>query len=169
MERLTERNFEFTSNYVASKLQSWSIAECLKKLQAYENMEEEGMLIQLPCKVGDTVYVIAECENIPTVLDGTLYDSDGSPGTATGYYCPYEDECPHECIECEDWFDCDNFKNKSAVFEDEVETITISEMEVLISTQKCGLFSQIGEFIFLTREEAKAALKNIKGEEYDKS
>lgn len=40
MERLTVKGFEFTSNYVASKLQSWSIAECLKKLQSYEDLEE---------------------------------------------------------------------------------------------------------------------------------
>ena len=32
--------------------------ECVKKLAEYENAEEEGRLVVLPCKVGDTVYVI---------------------------------------------------------------------------------------------------------------
>lgn len=48
MERLTERNFEFTSDYIKSTLQSWSIAQALKKLQEYENKEEDGLLIELP-------------------------------------------------------------------------------------------------------------------------
>jgi len=54
--------------------------------------------VVLPVKVGDTVYHICKCEDIPTQLDGTMYSSDGSPGTATGYYCPYQDsdECPHQ-------------------------------------------------------------------------
>ena len=58
MERLTERGFNFTSNYVASKLQSWSISECLKKLQEYEDLEEKGLLQRLPCKVGDKAYYV---------------------------------------------------------------------------------------------------------------
>ncbi len=33
---------------MANKLQSWSIAECLKKLQEYENLEEDGRLVVLP-------------------------------------------------------------------------------------------------------------------------
>ena len=52
MERLTERNFEFTSDYVKSTLQSWSIAQALKKLQEYENKEEDGLLIELPYPLG---------------------------------------------------------------------------------------------------------------------
>ena len=149
-------------------LEKWKeFFEDIQELAEYRKLKKQGRLLILPCVVGDTVYVIAECENIPTVLDGTLYDSNGSPGTATGYYCPYEDECPHECIECEDLFDCDNFKNKSAVFKDEVDSITITEMEVLIVTKKCRVISQIGEFIFLTKEEAEAALEKMKGEEHE--
>lgn len=38
-----------------------------KELQAYKDAEEQGLLIKLPCKVGDTVYTIgvdnAPCEN----------------------------------------------------------------------------------------------------------
>lgn len=30
----------------------------LEKLAKYEDMEEQGLLIKLPCKVGDTVYEI---------------------------------------------------------------------------------------------------------------
>lgn len=34
------------------------VAEYLRKLKAYESLEEQGRLIKLPCKVGDTVYAI---------------------------------------------------------------------------------------------------------------
>lgn len=33
------------------------VAEYLKKLKEYQQLEEQGRLIKLPCKVGDTVYV----------------------------------------------------------------------------------------------------------------
>lgn len=32
--------------------------KCLKKLADYEDLEEQGLLVRLPCKVGDTVYDI---------------------------------------------------------------------------------------------------------------
>ena len=30
----------------------------IEKLNAYENLEEQGLLVRLPCKVGDDVYII---------------------------------------------------------------------------------------------------------------
>lgn len=36
----------------------WYISDALKKLADYEDLEEHGRLIKLPCKVGDTVYEI---------------------------------------------------------------------------------------------------------------
>lgn len=72
MDRLTVKGFEFTSNYVASKLQSWSIAECLKKLQTYEDLEEQGLLLRLPCEVGTPIYMVeSEC-------NGDVYDCHSS-------------------------------------------------------------------------------------------
>lgn len=58
MDRLTKRNFVFNSHYVASNLQSFAIAECLSKLQEYENLEEDGRLYIPPCKLGDTLYMV---------------------------------------------------------------------------------------------------------------
>lgn len=31
-------------------------ADCAEKLKEYENLEEQGLLLKLPCKVGDTVW-----------------------------------------------------------------------------------------------------------------
>lgn len=49
MERLTNRTKEAKSNV--------TIKEVCDKLADYEDLEEQGRLIRLPCKVGDTVYV----------------------------------------------------------------------------------------------------------------
>ena len=36
----------------------WAMADLREKLKCYEDAEEQGLLLRLPCKVGDTVYVI---------------------------------------------------------------------------------------------------------------
>lgn len=72
MGRLTEKDFKFTSDYVASKLQSWSIAQCLNKLQKYENLEEQGLLLRLPCKVGTGVWYISPHNSI-ALEKGKIY------------------------------------------------------------------------------------------------
>lgn len=79
MERLTVR---FDNNYIPRKLciiardreiddidgcieycahcqgecSKCAIQECFNKLAEYEDLEEQGLLLRLPCKVGDTVY-----------------------------------------------------------------------------------------------------------------
>lgn len=115
----------------------------------------ENNVMVLPCKVGDTVYIIEKCENIDSQLDGTLWNSDGSHGTATGYYCPYEDYCPH------DTDDCKMVRDKYAIFKDTVKEIYIYEEDMLILFENCygRYIKNFGKTIFLTREEAEKALK----------
>lgn len=116
----------------------------------------ENNVMVLPCKVGDTVYIIEKCENIDSQLDGTLWNSDGSHGTATGYYCPYEDCCPH------DTDDCKMVRDKYAIFKDTVKEIYIYEEDMLILFENCygRYIKNFGKTIFLTREEAEKALKD---------
>lgn len=133
----------------------------LEKLAEYEDLEEQGLLLLLPCKVGSTVYAICTCEAVGTVLDGTLYGSNGGFGTATGYYCPYElsDKCPH--TEADDCEECKNIEN---VFEDTVDYINITECEILIglkNTNLCVTVDEIGKTVFLTQEEAEQKLKEM--------
>lgn len=52
--RLTIRNSDGT----VSQPTNLDWAEALEKLAAYEDEEEQGLLVHLPCKVGDTVYRI---------------------------------------------------------------------------------------------------------------
>lgn len=136
------------------------LAKVFEKLKEYEDLEEQGKLLKLPVAVGDTVYVLAECENIPTQLDGTLYGANGEPGTATGYYCPYEDSCP---FDDEDFEDCEKYKDKTAIFEDTVGDITIGEDGIWIRTVNCCVCSQIGLYIFLAKSDAEQALKEREG------
>ena len=132
------------------------------ELAGYKELKEEGLLFEMPVGIGDLVYVISKCEAIPPQLDGTLYGENGEPGTATGYYCPYENNCPHECEECDDVLECDKLKTIEAIFEDEVESIYIDETGLNISTANCRVFGQLGWFVFLTKEEAEQALERMK-------
>lgn len=135
------------------------VKEMVEKLAEYEDLEEKGKLLKLPISIGDIVYVVCECGMIPKQLDGTLYDSNGNPGTATGYYCPYEDNCPHDCVECDDILVCDKFRQKLSIFEDTVKSITLEDESIYISTENCCMYSQIGYSVFLIKEEAKEVLK----------
>lgn len=132
------------------------------RLRELAQAEKEGRLVVLPCKVGDTVYHITTCEYFPQVLDGTMYGSDGGPGTATGFYCPCElaENCPFDA----DDFDCNINKKKFAVFEDEVVSLCINDCEMRVELGYSGYVdvSDFGKTVFLTREAAEAALEERK-------
>nr|DAV62635.1 MAG TPA: Transcriptional regulator protein (SplA) [Caudoviricetes sp.] len=87
----------------------------LDKLATYEDLEEQGRLIKLPCKVGDTVYVIVG-------------------------------------------------KNISV---QKIQRATIdSEMKIEFCTKRRGLaLFDIGKTVFLTKSEAEAKLKELRGGE----
>lgn len=80
------------------------IANWLTKLKEYQQLEEQGMLIKLPCKVGDDVYYILGIPN----------------------------ETPCAIDKC---------------------TFELSDI------------NKIGKTLFLTREEAEAKLKELRGED----
>ena len=118
MERLTEWN-EQTEQ---AELLSWDeeewkdfmgsldvpiateISIAINKLAEYEDAEEQGLLLRLPCKVGDTVYDIA-------------YEGDYEGGEESANVYP-----------------------------------------IKFSTRE---FDDIGKTVFLTREEAEAALERM--------
>ena len=73
MERLTERYKDSIANTVLIKecgdklckdicddiecdCSKCELEKALEKLATYEDLEEQGLLVRLPCKVGDTVY-----------------------------------------------------------------------------------------------------------------
>ena len=65
-------NSFISSNDCAEKYEQ--VAKWLKELKSYKDLEEQGLLVKLPCKVGDIVYVptrnfISELRIIMTSVD----------------------------------------------------------------------------------------------------
>lgn len=64
MERLTQTSdkggvaFTFDLTISCEPNEAKKILKVAEKLKQYEDLEEQGRLLRLPCKVGDTVYVI---------------------------------------------------------------------------------------------------------------
>lgn len=84
MERLTTRNIAGVAVYknpfecercgeTIWRLPDYGNGSPTEKLAAYEADEEQGLLIRLPCKVGDTVYVVTSPFN---VFDDIEYDEN---------------------------------------------------------------------------------------------
>jgi len=57
MEKLThyQKNGEVAEPYNRSQAHEFA-----KKLAEYEDLEEQGLLVRLPCKAGDTVYILRD-------------------------------------------------------------------------------------------------------------
>ena len=71
MERLTRRQLTINGEVICKRNNPFPLYNCndscvngicrwnkkaLRKLKEYEDLEEQGLLLRLPCKVGDTVY-----------------------------------------------------------------------------------------------------------------
>lgn len=63
MERLTTTSnkggvaFTFDLDITCRPSEAQKILKLAERLKDYEDLEEQGLLLKLPCKVGDTVYV----------------------------------------------------------------------------------------------------------------
>lgn len=101
----------------------------LEKLGKYEDLEEKGRLIKLPCKVGDIVYRINTGAKIPII-----------PLRVIEYRLKIVGNCFREKICCSDDFLC---KQLSVIYYKE----------------------DIGDKVFLTKQEAEAKLKELRGGE----
>ena len=96
------------------------------KLAEYENLEEQGRLIKLPCNRGDKIYFIKSAFSMA--------------------HFPIEAKITSIC-----GVDCDN----------DVMYLSITEYNKIDRRFKS---SDIGKTVFLTKEEAEAKLKELKGE-----
>lgn len=124
----------------------------------------EGV-VALPFAIGETVYHITTCEGFNHELDGSLYDSFGGLGDATGYYCPCElrNNCP---FDNEEDFDCDILKTKEAVFEDTVKGFFVEEYGTWVYLEYSGnvSLSDFGKTVFPAKDEALNALAELNKE-----
>ena len=140
MERLTDRNAD--GNYFYPKCFEkcdglWASRKCdnceittsiCEKLGKYEDLEEQGRLIKLPCKVGDKIF-----------LDFAGFGKDIDKFTVKDFH-----------------LDC---------FEDG-ETILFCDYESNDKTLSGQIdVTEFGKTVFLTKAEAEAKLKELRGEE----
>lgn len=106
--------------------------EFLKELKEYRDAEEQGLLLRLPCKVGDTVFCIFERRTKCTENDREFDE----------YSCQ---GC--ECLECDS-------RTEKYVYE-----MKAYGLDWIVAN-----LSRFGKTVFLTKEEAEAALEKMKGE-----
>ena len=140
----------------------------LDRLRELAQADREGRCVVLPAGIGDTVHHITTCKNFSQVLDGTMYGPNGELGTATGLYCPCElaETCPFPCDD-DGSFDCEKHKNTLAIFEDVVTGFLSDDMQDTLFLEYSGnvAFDDFGKTVFLTREEAEAALRREQDEQ----
>lgn len=128
MERLTEKKSDWNGHYMKCADQERCDGKCgdcpeldriVHRLAYYEDLEEQGRLVVLPCKVGDTFFDVSEFVN--------------------------GDEYPE-------------------MYEDKVRYIELQKDRETGELVFCieGIdfrYDDFGKTVFLTREEAEAALK----------
>ena len=108
----------------------------IEKLGKYEDLEEQDILVKLPCKVGDIVYCIFNRYTKCTFSNEEF------------------DEC--NCQGCE--YECDSKK------ENYVQDMRAYSLDWIVTNLK-----KFGKTVFLTREEAGAKLKELRGGEDESS
>ena len=105
--------------------------------------ESDGRLIVLPCKFGDTIFAVAYCEEVYT-------HRDWETGALE---CPFEYDC--EAEKCDD--------NSMRVFKTTCTGFCVDELDKKLHVFVKGIGldggDTVGERVFLTNEEAEAALK----------
>lgn len=141
MERLTTHDPNRQLLVCSANYKSWN--EIYDRLAYYEDLEEQGRLIVLPCKVGDTLYVVGYCGEIYTHRDWETGAQE----------CPFEGDC--ELEECDD--------NTLRVFETTCDGFVLDKLDkkLHITLKSIGLDSGdvLGERVFLTRSNAEKDLE----------
>lgn len=124
----------------------WSMADLREKLKRYEDTEEQGLLLRLPCKVGDTVYVDSAIlpiidHKIPSYFPARIVSFRFAK--RNWMKIAVKAKWLHKWI--------DNETGPESAYIDSEKKFTIS-------------LSGIGKTVFLTESEAEAKLKEMEGE-----
>lgn len=121
MERLTESNPAWIDDELwerACEPDCEEIDAVYRKLKDYEDLEEQGKLIKLPCKVGDKVYLISENFIEPCTVE-TIFVSD------------YVDEARNPCNMAEISYDREDcpYVSQEIYFTDICKTVFLTKEE----------------------------------------
>ena len=146
MERLTTTSnkggvaFTFDLDITCRPSEAQKILKLAERLKDYEDLEEQGLLLKLPCKEaytqsGDFVYLIYDYDVIECTHCGLSVNPVDGKGyialAADEHIFPHRSPDPEHDLDPTDW--CTN----------------ITDVEV----------SEIGKTVFFTKEEAEAKLK----------
>ena len=75
MERLTERMENAPDGESNVWVKNHDYIKASEKLAEYEDLEEQGLLVRLPCKVGTEVYYILGIPNkMPCAIDKCVFE-----------------------------------------------------------------------------------------------
>ena len=138
MERLTERgSYGYGDVYVRRN----DYVTASKKLCEYEDLEEQGLLLRLPVKMGDTVYFLGrKCDKC---------EEDYC------YRCPYNRNGEKR----DDIFVYNMVVKQFRIYNN---SVYIVDTDTVWSSSEISLnIKQFGKTVFLTQEEAKQKL--VKG------
>jgi hypothetical protein len=139
MDRLTSRKYgeisftgrinpysPYCSGCINKDCDCGIVEDMVKKLADYEDLEEQGGLVKLPCKVGDVVYFAHHDRVISSEVLSAKYHAEAE---------------------------------NHGVFIRERLTIDVEGVSAGID------FGDIGKRVFLTKSEAEAKLKELRGVE----
>lgn len=136
MDRLTYRGTPRMTEdgIITPSYSDYPIRRIIERLTEYEDAEEQGLLLRLPCKVGDKYYRIHRfCSMCGYENKETFHPTRG---------------------DCELWCEC-NHKNPCDK-ENRIVEYTFECLETIINNAK-----DIGTSLFLTREEAEKAMAEM--------
>lgn len=137
MDRLTERWVDGMKvsdgkeNYrvVYHQYQNSALVNAIKKLAEYEDAEEQGLLIKLPCNVGDVVYANKKC-----LLNWFMF------------------------METKPYVKCEVVNIKKTKTRIELNLRPLTERTYNSRYHKFFGISSIGKTVFLTKEDAEEVL-----------
>lgn len=127
----------FMGNGIKEYWEHKQVAEYLRKLKEYKALEEQGLLLRLPCKVGDTVYVVTSPFN---VFDDIEYDEN------------MKDEVYEAYVSSVSFYESGEQYRIYA---------KVTNHFIGAYFRECDF----GKTVFLTREEAEAKLAEMEGAE----
>lgn len=151
MTRLTKRNTDGSINLYISDRVSKKVHNkneyygAIQKLIKYEDLEEKGLLIELPCKVGDTLYLLDhEC------TEGMKYNCE-IDGIMEGYLCRTCGTYP-----------CTLRPSVQEVIVDSITIVEDNEIIINFKDLREVKVEDFGKTVFTTREKAEEKLKEIR-------
>lgn len=126
------------------------VAKWLEKLKEYEDLDKQGKLVILPCKIGDTYYSIEV--NTDSCEECAFFQK--------GCYC--DDWCTNNAVRDEDGDTLINPQYSDKVFCKkhfyEINKCCFDDIDEIFNLRQC-----FGKTLFLTKSKAEAKLKELRG------